>query len=51
MISNGNAFESFEPVVGEEDDPNTKILDQYSLEFLDLPNNYKEKDLKAAITP
>ena len=49
MISNGNAFESFEPVVGEEDDPNTKILDQYSLEFLDLPNNYKEKDLKAAI--
>ena len=49
LLSNGNALESLEPVVGEEDLPNTKILDQYSLEFLDLPNNYKEKDLKAAI--
>lgn len=48
-LSNGNALESFEPVVGEEDEPNTKILDIYSLEFLDLPNNYKEKDLKEAI--
>lgn len=49
LISNGNVLESFEPVVGEEDEPNTKILDIYSLEFLDLPNNYKEKDLKEAI--
>ena len=50
LLSNGNALESLEPVVGEEDAPNTKILDQYSLEFLDLPNNYKEKDLKTAIS-
>ena len=50
LLSNGNALENLEPVVGEEDAPNTKILDQYSLEFLDLPNNYKEKDLKTAIT-
>ena len=50
LLSNGNALENLEPVVGEEDAPNTKILDQYSLEFLDLPNNYKEKDLKSAIT-
>jgi predicted nuclease of restriction endonuclease-like (RecB) superfamily len=49
MLSNGSALESLEPVVGEEDEPNTKILDQYSLELLDLPNNYKEKDLKSAI--
>ena len=49
LLSNGKALESFEPVVGEEDEPNTRILDQYSLEFLDLPNNYKEKDLKDAI--
>ena len=42
-------MESIEPVVGEEDCPNTKLLDVYSLEFLDLPNNYKEKDLKSAI--
>ena len=49
LLSNGNALESVDPVVGEEDAPNTKILDTYSLEFLDLPNNYKEKDLKDAI--
>lgn len=49
LLSNGNALESLEPVVGEEDGPNTKLLDAYSLEFLDLPNNCKEKDLKDAI--
>ena len=49
LLSNGNALESLEPLVGEEDAPNTKLLDVYSLEFLDLPNNYKEKDLKSAI--
>ena len=49
MLSQGNALESLEPVVGEEDQPNTRLLDVYSLEFLDLPNNYKEKDLKNAI--
>ena len=49
LLSDGNALESLEPVVGEEDQPNTRLLDIYSLEFLDLPNNYKEKDLKNAI--
>lgn len=49
-LSNGNALENLEPVVGEEDYPNTKLLYVYSLEFFDLPNNYKEKDLKSAIT-
>lgn len=49
LLSNRNALESTEPIVGEEDEPNTKLLDVYSLEFLDLPNNYKEKDLKQAI--
>ena len=28
---------------------NTRILDTYSLEFLDLPNEFSEKDLKNAI--
>ena len=28
----------------EDDYPNTKILDTYSLEFLDLPNEFSEKD-------
>ena len=49
MLSNGKANESIEKVVGEEDYPNTKLLDTYSLEFLDLPNNYSEKDLKKSI--
>jgi len=49
MLSNGKANESLETVVGEEDCPNTRILDQYSLEFLDLPNNYAENDLRKAI--
>ena len=49
MLSGGNAKESFLPVEEEDDYPNTRILDQYSLEFLDLPNNYSEKDLQSAI--
>lgn len=36
-------------IVGEEDYQNTKLLDTYSLEFLDLPNEYSEKDLRKAI--
>lgn len=49
ILSNGNALESQDKLIDEDDYPNTKILDQYSLEFLDLPNNYKEKDLQNAI--
>lgn len=32
--------------VDEDDYPNTRILDTYSLEFLDLPNEFSERDLK-----
>ncbi len=49
LLSGNNACESEEKLIDEDDYPNTKILDQYSLEFLDLPNNYKEKDLQSAI--
>ena len=49
LLSNGNALESYEKLIDEDDYPNTKLLDINSLEFLDLPNNYKEKDLKNAI--
>ena len=49
MLSNGKANQSLEKATVEEDYPNTKILDTYSLEFLDLPNQYSEKDLKKAI--
>ena len=49
MLSNGNALESQEKAINEDDIPDTRILDQFSLEFLDLPNNYSEKDLRKAI--
>ena len=49
LISKENTLESYEKLIDEEDSPNTRLLDIYSLEFLDLPNNYKEKDLKNAI--
>jgi len=50
MLSNGNAKKSMTKVISEEDDfPSTRLLDTYSLEFLDLPNEYSEKDLKTAI--
>lgn len=49
LLSNGKEMETGEAVAGEEDYPNTRLLDTYSLEFLDLPNHYKEKDLKDSI--
>lgn len=49
MLSDGKVNESLVKATGEEDYPNTRILDTYSLEFLDLPNQYSEKDLKKAI--
>lgn len=49
MLPEGKANQSLVKAVGEEDYPNTRILDTYSLEFLDLPNQYSEKDLKKAI--
>lgn len=49
MLSNGNLLPTKTKVIDEEDYPNTRILDTYSLEFLDLPNVYSEKDLKNAI--
>lgn len=49
MLSNGKANQSVIKVEGEGDYPNTRILDTYSLEFLDLPNEYSEKDLKKSV--
>lgn len=42
MLSNGKANQSLVKATGEEDYPNTRILDMYSLEFLDLPNQFSE---------
>ncbi len=49
ILSNGNQLPTTTKTIDEEDYPNTRILDIYSLEFLDLPNEYSEKDLKNAI--
>ena len=49
MLSDGKANQSLAKIEGDEDYPNTRIIDTYSLEFLDLPNQYSEKDLKKAI--
>ena len=50
MLSDGNAPKNIAKIISEEDDfPSTKILDIYSLEFLNLPNQFSEKDLKTAI--
>lgn len=48
-VLSGDTKESNIPIVGEEDCPNSRILDTYCLEFLDLPNNYAEKDLQKSI--
>ncbi len=48
-IISGKASESVLPVMGDDDYPNTRLLDVYTLEFLDLPNHYLEKDLQNAI--
>ena len=40
LLSEGNALPSTNKTIDEEDYPDTRILDLYSLEFLDLPNEY-----------
>lgn len=35
--------------IDEDDYPNTRILDTYTLEFLNLPNEFSENDLKKSI--
>ena len=49
MLSDGNVLPTTIATVDEDDYPNTRILDTYSLEFLDLPNEFSERDLKNAI--
>lgn len=49
LLSDGNAFLNTDKAIDEDDYSDTRILDTYSLEFLDLPNEYFERDLKTAI--
>lgn len=45
-----NKFENFKVINKNQSNYlNTKILDTYTLEFLNLPNEYSERDLKKAI--
>lgn len=49
LLSRGNALPTTKKTVDEDDYPNTRILDTYSLEFLNLPNEFSERDKKNAI--
>lgn len=49
LLSKRNVLPSNNKTIDEDDYPNTRILDTYSLEFLNLPNNYSEKDFKNSI--
>ena len=46
ILSEGKQLPTIKKTVDEDDYPNTRLLDTYSLEFLDLPNEYNEMDLK-----
>lgn len=49
MLSEGKQLPSMTKTIDEDDYPNTRILDTYTLEFLDMPNNFSEKELKNGI--
>ena len=49
MLSDGNQLSSAIKTIDEDDYPNTRILDTYSLEFLDLPSKFSESDLQSSI--
>ena len=49
LLSGGKALPNITKSIDEDDYPNTKILDTYSLEFLDLPEEFSEKDLRESI--
>lgn len=49
LLSEGKQLPSIKKAVDEEDYPNVRILDTYSLEFLNLPSEFSENDLKNAI--
>lgn len=49
LLSNGKQLPSITKTIDEDDYPNTRILDTYSLEFLDLPEEFSENDLRHCI--
>ncbi len=49
ILSDGKAHQSTVKFINEDKIPNTRLLDTYSLEFLNLKEDYSEKDLRKAI--
>lgn len=49
ILSKENVLPTEIKTIDEDDFPNTRILDTYSLEFLNLPNTFSENDLKKSI--
>lgn len=49
MLSDGKAPTSTIKLINENEVPNTRLLDTYTLEFLNLREGYSEKDLRKAI--
>lgn len=49
LLSDGNQLPTCKKTIDEDDYPDTRIMDIYSLEFLDLPNEFSENDLKKSI--
>lgn len=49
LLSDEKLLPSVKRTIDEDDYPNTRILDIYSLEFLDLPEEFTENDLKNSI--
>lgn len=49
LLSGGKQITTITKTIDEDDYPNTRILDTYSLEFLDLPEGFSENDLKNSI--
>ena len=49
LLSGTKAKQNVLPSIDEDDIPKTRFLDSYVLEFLNLPNEFSEKDLRKAI--
>lgn len=49
LLSNGNQLQTCKKIIDEDGYPSTRILDIYSLEFLDLPIKFSENDLRKSI--
>ena len=49
LLSDGRQLPTINKTIDEDDYPDTRILDTYSLEFLDLPEEFSENDLRNSI--